>query len=587
MGHRVRAAARVFVALMATMLIGVVSAFVSALAIAATAFIVPGTGTPNANIVDGYRQNARDRYMQGTACSDDQNCPDDNLVGIDYPASFWPLSILPGWCEPGRCEKWNDSVGEGTGNLIAALQPFLNPASEEEVVLFGYSQGGAVIANTLAYLNQLNLPDATKNRLEVVTIGGIENPDGGLWQRFAGWWPSWLGPVPILDISFDPAMAVDTGIRATAIGFDYDPVMYAPRYLTNPFALLNALAAFVDVHGYYLSPNGNDETATLPYGYTPETLAPQLDCEASPANCRYDTYGNTYIKIPATSLPLADLILSLADSTGTTAIVKPFVDLLAPVTRVLVDLGYDWSGDPGVPQAFSVLPFNPWQNWVAVGIKLAVAALQGVQAFLADLGTGAGPESAGTIAPSTPGPALLAAEVATPPVAGGEQHVTAGGGADTVAMRVFGTDFDTNANPQAGEDVDATADMDAPLTPAVGSEDAAVSVDDTKVVDTKVADGDEPGDDAKASDGVAPGDDAKASYGDKARATDDVTESDDQKSDISTPKKKSWKPAKSWKSDETSPSPKAPRHLNDRAAAVAETPSEKTDSDDAGVDKAA
>ncbi len=29
------------------------------------------------------------------------------------------------------------------------------------------------------------------------------------------------------------------------------------------------IAAFDTVHGYYLSPNGNDETATLPYGYTP------------------------------------------------------------------------------------------------------------------------------------------------------------------------------------------------------------------------------------------------------------------------------------------------------------------------------
>ena len=27
-------------------------------------------------------------------------------------------------------------------------------------------------------------------------------------------------------------------------------------------------------------------------------------------------------------------------------IVKPFVDLVSPVLKVIVDLGYDWSGDP-------------------------------------------------------------------------------------------------------------------------------------------------------------------------------------------------------------------------------------------------
>ena len=114
-------------------------------------------------------------------------------------------------------------------------------------------------------------------------------------------------------------MPVDTGIHTTAIGFEYDPVTYAPLYWGNPLALLNMLAAFETVHGYYLSPNGNNEDATLPYGYTPKTLAPQLDCDTSPANCRYDSYGNTYVMIPATSLPLADLILSLADSVGATA----------------------------------------------------------------------------------------------------------------------------------------------------------------------------------------------------------------------------------------------------------------------------
>jgi hypothetical protein len=58
---------------------------------------------------------------------------------------------------------------------------------------------------------------------------------------------------------------------------------------------LNALAAFENVHGYYLAPNGNGPTETLPFGYTDATLAPQLDCSANPGNCRFDKYGNTYV----------------------------------------------------------------------------------------------------------------------------------------------------------------------------------------------------------------------------------------------------------------------------------------------------
>ena len=405
MHSRARALALVFVALLTTAALGVVSTVMSALALAATALIVPGTGTSDANIVAGYRQQARDRYMQGTPCTDQSDCPAaTNLIGIDYPASFWPLSFIPGWCEPTGCVKWDESVGQGTSTLIGKLTPFLNPSSTEDVVIFGYSQGGAVVANTLEYLKGLHLSDSVKDRLDVVTIGGIENPDGGLWQRLQPLAALFGGTVPILDVTTDPAMSVDTGIHTTSIGFEYDPVTYAPLYWGNPLSLLNALAALETVHGYYLSPNGNNEDATLPYGYDDLTLAAQLDCGTHTANCRTDSYGNTYVMIPATSLPLMDVVRSLTNSIGIGAIAKPFIDLVEPVTRVLVDLGYDWSKDPGVSRPLSILPFNPFQNWLAVGVKLVVATVAGIKAFLGDLGIGApsavAPQTPSTIAPT-------------------------------------------------------------------------------------------------------------------------------------------------------------------------------------------
>ena len=53
-----------FLALLTTVVLGVASAFMASLALgAATALIVPGTGTPNANIVKDYLQHATDRYI--------------------------------------------------------------------------------------------------------------------------------------------------------------------------------------------------------------------------------------------------------------------------------------------------------------------------------------------------------------------------------------------------------------------------------------------------------------------------------------------------------------------------------------------
>lgn len=482
MRNQARALVLVVLSLVTAVVLGIASVFVSALALGATALIVPGTGTPNSDVVAGYRENAWNRYIDGIVCTDPGECSDPDLVGIPYPASFWPLSFLPGWCVPGRCEKWNVSVDEGTENLLAALAPFLAPDSAEKVFIFGYSQGGAVVANALTEL--VDLSDEVKSRLNVVTIGGIENPDGGMWQRLA-WLRYLLGdPVPILDVSFDPAMPTDTGIPTTTIGFEYDPVVYAPLYWGNPFAIANMIAAFDTVHGYYLAPNQNNDNP-MPYGYTDATLAPQLDCGLNPANCRYDDFGNTYVMIPATSLPLTDLIRSLTDSLGIGWLAKPFIDLAEPVLREFVDLGFDWSGDPGVSRGLSVLPFKIFQNWLKVGVDLAVAAVKGVEAFIknfipgqaASLDRSRPAESPGgeTLAPDTDVNAADAAEAAATQ---GEDAAAVEEDAVTPVAEDVTQDAAEDVTQDAAEDVtqDAGEDVTEDVTEAVTEEE--VTVDD-------------------------------------------------------------------------------------------------------------
>ncbi len=77
------------------------------------------------------------------------------------------------------------------------------------------------------------------------------------------------------------------------------------------------------------------------------------------------------------------------------------------MTKVAINLGYDRTTNPGIPQTLSILPFNPFQNPVPVAADFVQAGFQGVQAFVNDLG-GLAPAStlAPTLAPT--GPSTLA-----------------------------------------------------------------------------------------------------------------------------------------------------------------------------------
>ena len=122
------------------------------------------------------------------------------LKGVDYPASFFPLGFFPGWCPGYSCDTWNESVGTGVTNLNTVLKSTLDnptPGDDERIVIFGYSQGGAVVSQAMYGID----PGDRQDRVSVVTIGNINNPLG-LWSRL-----SFLPTIPGLDISFGPAIA--------------------------------------------------------------------------------------------------------------------------------------------------------------------------------------------------------------------------------------------------------------------------------------------------------------------------------------------------------------------------------------------
>jgi PE-PPE domain len=367
----------VLVAVIGSVGLTIGAAFSAAFAFGATlALIVPGTGTHDVLTATQYRDNAGYRYIDRaggpTVCTSQTSC---NTQGVDYPATFFPLVIFNGWCPGLSCDTWNKSVDTGVTNLNGAIPSALHPDPEhpsvtQDVVIFGYSQGGAVVSEEMIALNNdTSLSQADKNHISVVTIGNIDNPEG-LWGRL-----SFLPTIPGLDISFGPQLPTDEdGIKSTNYSFEYDPVGDAPQYWGNPVAMLNAVAAFEYVHGYYLSPNGNGETDTLPYGYDDGTLGTAI------AGVTPKVHGSaTFILIPQQgALPIYQPFVDLANTTGTRALVDPVISLIQPVTKVIVNLGYDRAADPGVVQPLSILPANPFQNWFKVGEDLAGATVEGV-----------------------------------------------------------------------------------------------------------------------------------------------------------------------------------------------------------------
>jgi hypothetical protein len=384
--------------LVSTAALSIVAAILAAVSLAATALIVPGTGTPKAEDVPLYEEHAVNRYISPFV--PDCTFATCNPTGVDYPASFFPLVIFSNWCVPGRCETWNDSVEQGVQSLITNLGQV--PDANGPVTLFGYSQGGAVVSNALRQLQGNPLLDKVGS---IVLIGNAYNPDGGLFTRLG-----FLPTIPFLNITFGPATPTDTGIPMTSIGFQYDPVMYAPKYWGNPLSMLNALAAFETVHGFYLTPNGNGPTDPIAYGYTEKDLTDFFANTPCPsANCRVDDAGNKYYMIPARGLPMFNFVQSQLPA-ALQPLVKPFIDLATPVTQVLVDLGYDWSGNPGKTQWLSPLPAKLIQNWPGVGVNLVTATIQGIQAFIGDLG------AVGAPAAPAPQPEVTELAAPTPPV---------------------------------------------------------------------------------------------------------------------------------------------------------------------------
>ena len=388
----IRVIALSLLGLLSTAVLGALTAMMAAVSLAATtALIVPGTGTPDANTVGQYMENFRDYYMQDTPCTTENGCgeynPDEpregGLLGINYYASFWPIP-LPGWCDPGRCEKFDDSVDDGVTNLRNALLGIqeLDPDYGGDIVIAGYSQGARVV--TIAKMQFANGDwDELLEQVDSVSfvfIGNPNRPNGGILSRFGA-----LGHIPILDVT--TGQPTPTGTPDYPRDFPtedwairWEGIADFPQYLLNPLAVANSLLGFYYDHGTYLAINRDSDPGELPAGYDPETWkAITSNPERYPDIVEIQKYGDTtYYTITPKVLPLVRPLHSIP------FIGKPIADLIEPALRVIIEeTGYNRNIPYGQPTEIGLIPnINP----VTLMSKLIPAFFVGVNNFLANFG---------------------------------------------------------------------------------------------------------------------------------------------------------------------------------------------------------
>ncbi len=385
-------------ALLGAVVLGVAATLTStATQAATTALIMGGTGRPDPEDFPGYIPNVANYYIHpNTSCQAPPAC---ELVAVTTPEEFWPIPGYGGF----SALRWNESITQGVDLFDLAVQTRLAGLGQNDrLVLFGYSQSGAIMA--FEKLRLANEPQPTKDQLEIVVIGNIARPNGGLNGRTGGL------SIPILNFPFGPSMPTDTGITTTDIALKWDIIADAPLYPLNPLAMLNALLGFEYVHGTYPYPTAATPDG-IPGGYTPEEWQAMMDNpENFPDIIDVQEFGDTtYITVTPKVLPLVQPLHDIG--------LTPLADLIEPALRVTIEqTGYDRSISPGQPTRFRLIPiFNP----ITLAQDLAVAIPEGIENALAGLGetTVNAPATPSTLARTANPSTLAVLDTADPPAA--------------------------------------------------------------------------------------------------------------------------------------------------------------------------
>lgn len=328
----------------------------------------------------------------------------------------------------------------------------------EQLIVAGYSEGslGAEWAKRRLLANGTG---PAPSQLSFVMIGSPFAGNGGIFERFPGM------NVPFIVNNQGPS--APSPYDTTFYTREYDPYADFPAYF-NPLSLANSLLGVMYAHpdAYYDS--------YIP-GTTPAIITVVPDNGAGGTD--------TYVFIRTPDLPLLVPLRIGAGAIGLTPLVKPLLDAVEPLLRVLVDMGYTdrENLNPAKKTPFSL--FTPLSKIVETLNAIPGALQEGANHFVDD------------IRAELHLPPLAATPTATPPVASLDVSAkkTAAPVAATVedkpAANTKVDDTDTKSDVKTDPKTDVKADPKADAKSQPAQPPAATPATDA---DQKPADATEP-----------------------------------------------------------------------------------------------
>jgi diacyltrehalose acyltransferase len=286
-----------------------------------------------------YMQEVIDTYVHPTSTFTGE--PTYNIVGS-------PVSVFTPETD------YASGLTQGVTELDQAITQQLTANPDADLVIAGYSMSTAIQTQEMINLASAAGGAPDTDGLKFVLAEDLNSPDGGIFTRLPG-----IGGVTL------PPTPADTPYTTDIYSIEYSGASDFPQYANNIYADLNAVDGYIDLHPYLLT--------GWPAYFNPAELAGAVAQPTSDADV-----ATSYFLIPTQDLPLLE---GLRDAPGAPSVLA---DLIQPDMRVLVDLGYNWTGDADVvtPAQYT----SPDIDTTAVDSYLAAGADQGMIASLVDMG---------------------------------------------------------------------------------------------------------------------------------------------------------------------------------------------------------
>jgi hypothetical protein len=266
----------------------------------------------------------------------------DTEVSVSTPEELSPL-FGP--------DTLDQSVAIGTQDIDTAIM-----STPGDKVVYGVSQSAVIVMQEQKLLAAEGNPVPT-SELSFVVEGDPDNPNGGIFTRFAGLLDATAPITGISSYSGAPATPYDT----TVVDEQYDGISDFPEYPLDALADVNAVMGFMYLHPDY---------ANLPTLGGTTQVHPDLST-LTPVGTVTNSAGGTttYYLVPTPTLPL---LMPLQQMGVPASIVTPLNTVLKPI----VDAGYDNApSQVGVATPAQLLPSA---SALAADVQAEVTAVRSV-----------------------------------------------------------------------------------------------------------------------------------------------------------------------------------------------------------------